>query len=141
MRWLERRRTSPVAEPMAAAHEAAGRGGYAAALALGSPLAGVPRAQNNIGACVAEGLGVRRDPALAVRWLSRAAAAGGPQCNLAAVYFKGEAGAPDSARAAAAGDPPAQEILGVMLREGEAWCRIIRKRANGRLPSQAMRRR
>ena len=89
---------------MAAAYEAAERGDYATALAIWEPLAqaGVARAQNNIGACFAEGLGVERDPALAVRWLTLAAEAGDPvgQRNLAALYFKGEGVEQDYARAA-----------------------------------------
>ena len=73
MGWLDRLRAAaapevPVSEAgMAAALEAAGRGDYATALAIWEPLAqaGVARAQNNIGACFAEGLGVERDPDLA----------------------------------------------------------------------------
>src|SRR5262249_32577091 len=85
MRWLDRlaRTREPdadVATQMAAAFEAANRSDYAAALALWGPLAqaGVARAQNNVGACFAEGLGVARDPALALRWLTLAAEAGDP---------------------------------------------------------------
>ena len=89
---------------MAAAYEAAARGDYAAALAIWGPLAhaGVARAQNNIGACFAEGLGVARDPALALNWLTLAAEAGDPvgQRNLAALYFKGEGVEQDYGRAA-----------------------------------------
>lgn len=71
MRWLERLigrdRTadSDVAATMAQATAAVERGDHVAALALWGPLAhaGIGRAQNNIGACFAEGLGVERDPA------------------------------------------------------------------------------
>ena len=63
------------------------------ALEIWAPLAhaGVARAQNNIGACFAEGLGVERDPALAVQWLTLAAAAGDPvgQRNLRGALFQG----------------------------------------------------
>jgi len=110
MRWLDRlaRRTRPdvpnVAAQMAAAYNAASRGDYAAALETWAPLAhaGVARAQNNIGACFAEGLGVERDPQLAVRWLELSANSGDPvgQRNLAAAYFKGEGVAQDYVRAA-----------------------------------------
>ena len=69
MRWLERLTGSraPPANPMDEASAAAKGGDYAAALALWEPLAraGVAGAQNNIGVCFSEGLGVERDPALA----------------------------------------------------------------------------
>ena len=62
MRWLERLVGSrlPSVDPMDQASAAAEVGDYAAALALWEPLAraGVARAQNNIGACFSEGLGV-----------------------------------------------------------------------------------
>jgi TPR repeat protein len=60
----------------------------------------VARAQNNIGACFAEGLGVERDLKLAAQWLSLSAAGGDAvgQRNLAALYFKGEGVAQDYAR-------------------------------------------
>ena len=66
-----------VAARMAEAYDAAGRGDYPAALAIWGPLAqaGVARAQNNVGACFAEGLGVERDQGLALRWLTLAAEA------------------------------------------------------------------
>src|ERR1700691_540640 len=96
--------TSEVAERMAEAHAAAGRGDYPAALAIWGPLAhaGVGRAQNNIGACFAEGLGVDRDHRLALRWLTLAAETGDTvgRRNLAALYFKGEGVEQDNARAA-----------------------------------------
>ena len=71
MRWLDRlaRRKEPgidVSAQMAAAFEAAGRNDYTVALEIWTPLAhaGVARAQNNIGACFAEGLSVERDAKL-----------------------------------------------------------------------------
>jgi TPR repeat protein len=99
MSWLERlstrRRADPpvrdptVAERMTAAYDAAEGGDYAAALEIWGPLAhaGVARAQNNVGACFAEGLGVERNPALAARWLTLSADAADPvgQRNLAAL--------------------------------------------------------
>ncbi|MGE3871120.1 MAG: tetratricopeptide repeat protein [Pseudorhodoplanes sp.] len=118
----------PVVDRMAAAHAASQRQNYKTALAIWGPLAqaGVARAQNNIGACFAEGLGVERDMQLVLRWLTLAAGAGDPvgQRNLAAVYFKGEGVEPDPQRAAElyraeAGDGPAQDVLSWMLLEGE----------------------
>ena len=110
-----------VAARMGEAYEAAQRRDYSAALAIWGPLAhaGVARAQNNIGACFAEGLGVERDYSLAFRWLTLAAERGDPvgQRNLAALYFKGEGIEQDRARAgdlyrraAEAGDGPAQDM-------------------------------
>jgi TPR repeat protein len=137
MRWLDvlARKAKPgeessVKEQMTAAYEAAGRGDHAAALAIWGPLAhaGMPRAQNNVGACFAEGLGVERDPVLALRWLTLAAENRDPvgQRNLAALYFKGEGVEQDYQRAAElylaaseAGDGPAQDMLSWMLMEGE----------------------
>ena len=121
----------PVVARMAAAYDASVRGDYAAALEIWGPLAhaGVARAQNNIGACFAEGLGVERNFELAVRWLSLSAAAGDAVGlrNYAALYFKGEgvdqnyARAAELYRAAAErGDAPAQDMLSWMLLEGEA---------------------
>src|SRR5215471_11135426 len=124
MRWFDRlaRRQEPdteVAVHMATAYDAASRNDYATALGIWGPLAhaGVARAQNNVGACFAEGLGVERNLGLALRWLLLAAEAGDPvgRRNLAALYFKGEGGEPDHTRAAelyraaaAQGDGPAQ---------------------------------
>ncbi len=134
MGWLKRfTRHMPELTPdeqMAAARAAAQRHDYDTALALWEPLArdGVARAQNNIGACFAEGLGVAPNAELAYRWLSLAAEAGDPvgQRNLAALYFKGEGVAQDydcAARlyraAAEQGDGPAQDMLSWMLLEGE----------------------
>lgn len=135
MRWLERlfgrneAADGDVAATMAQAAAAVERGDHAAALALWGPLAhaGVGRAQNNIGACFAEGLGVERDPALALRWLGLAAEGGDPvgQRNLAALHFKGEGVAQSDAEAmrlyrlaAEQGDAPAQDMLSWMLLEG-----------------------
>ena len=124
MRWLERLTGSraPPVNPMDEASAAAKAGDYAAALALWEPLAhaGVARAQNNIGACFSEGLGVERDPALAVKWLSLAAEGGDPvgQRNLATAYFNGLGVVRDGARAAELyraaaeqGDGLAQDML------------------------------
>ena len=142
MRWLERLAgsrakgapssgpTADIGVEMAHAFEAANRGDYASALAIWGPLAqaGVARAQNNVGACFAEGLGVARDTGFALRWLTLAAQAGDPvgQRNLAALYFKGEGVAQNYARAAELyrmaaeqGDGPAQDMLSWMLLEGE----------------------
>ena len=78
MRWLERLASRPepdIAAQMSAAYDATAGGDHAAALAIWGPLAqaGVARAQNNVGACFAEGLGVARDAALAERWLTLSA--------------------------------------------------------------------
>jgi TPR repeat protein len=84
-----------VAARMGEAYEAAQRLDYSAALAIWGPLAhaGVARAQNNVGACFADGLGVERDHSLAFRWLTLAAEGDDPvgQRNLAALYFKARA--------------------------------------------------
>jgi len=135
MRWLERlfgrdqAAEGDVATTMAQAAVAVERGDHAAALALWGPLAhaGIGRAQNNIGACFAEGLGVERDPALALRWLTLAAESGDPvgQRNLAALHFKGEGVEQSDAEAmrlyrlaAEQDDAPAQDMLSWMLLEG-----------------------
>lgn len=135
MRWLERlfgrneTADGDVAATMAQATTAVERGDHAAALALWGPLAhaGIGRAQNNIGACFAEGLGVERDPALALRWLTLAAESRDPvgQRNLAALHFKGEGIAQNDAEAmrlyrlaAGQGDAPAQDMLSWMLLDG-----------------------
>jgi uncharacterized protein len=138
MRWLDAltRRLSPgaeatVAERMAEAYDASSRGDYARALEIWGPLAhaGVPRAQNNVGACFAEGLGVGRDPKRALQWLSASAAAGDRvgQRNCAALYFKGEGVAQDNSRAPALyraaaeqGEGPAQDMLSFILLESVA---------------------
>ena len=153
-------RVHPATEPdvaarMAEAYDAAERGVHPAALAIWGPLAqsGIARAQNNVGACFAEGIGIDRDPALALRWLTLAAEAGDPvgRRNLAALYFKGEGVAQDHARAAElyraaaeVGDAPAQDMLSWMLLEGEAAPTNARARRDaGRWPppSRASRRR
>ena len=102
MRWLERfarARSEPeptsVAEQMAAALDARRSAATTRrALAIWGPLAhaGVARAQNNIGACFAEGLGVERDPALAARWLGLAAepAIRSASATSPPLYFRGE---------------------------------------------------
>lgn len=133
MGWIERvfggRASAPATAGMEEAREAAERGDYQTALAIWGPLAhaGLPRAQNNIGACFAGGLGVERDAALALRWLSLAAQAGDPvgQRNLAALHFKGDGvtQSDELARrwyraAAENGDAEAQDMLSWMLLEG-----------------------
>jgi TPR repeat protein len=136
MSWLDRLRAgrtpeppSPTIDEQLAAASAASRGGdHATALAIWGPLArdGVARAQSNIGASFAEGLGIERDLTLAVRWLTLAAEAGDPigQRNLATLHFRGEGVARDDGRAAALyrasaeqGDAAAQDMLSWMLLE------------------------
>src|SRR5262249_17429070 len=138
MRWLEALAKKPppsddaesVAGRMAEAYDASSRGDYARALEIWGPLAqaGVARAQNNVGACFSEGLGVAPDPELAAQWLTLAAQAGDAvgQRNYAALYFKGEGVAQDFARAlelyraaAEQDDGPAQDMVSWMLLEGE----------------------
>ena len=131
MRWLDRLRPARADRDevrMEEALTAARAEDYARALELWEPLAraGHPRAQNNIGAAFAEGLGVEADPALAYSWLKLSAAAGDPvgQRNLAALYFRGEGVPQDDIEAmrlyrlaADAGDGPAQDMLSWMLLE------------------------
>ncbi|RDJ03921.1 tetratricopeptide repeat protein [Rhizobium grahamii] len=130
MRWLDRLRPrKPAANPdhMAVALSCAKAGDYAAALAIWEPLAqaGFSRAQNNIGACFAEGLGVTVDLNLARRWLQLAAEAGDPvgQRNYAALHMREadadfEIAADFYRRAAEQGDAPSQDMLSWMLLEG-----------------------
>jgi len=134
MQWLDRllgREEPPardIAASLAAAAAAVARGDYATALAIWGPLAqaGIPRAQNNVGACFAEAMGVERDPALAMRWLTLSAENGDPvgQRNLAAFHFKGDGVEQSDAEAfrlyrlaAEQGDAPAQDMLSWMLLE------------------------
>ncbi len=135
MRWLDRLRGAkaqqPQADPMQAALAAAKAGDYATALSLWEPLAqaGVARAQNNIGACFAEGLGVPVDRALAKTWLHLSAQAGDPvgERNYAAFHMRDTEETPADygvaadyyRRAAEQGDGPAQDMLSWMLAEGE----------------------
>lgn len=162
MDWLDRLRggrspepPSPTVDEQLAAASAASRDGdHAAALAIWGPLAhgGVARAQSNVGACFAEGLGVERDLALAVRWLTLAAEAGDPvgQRNLATLHFRGEGVAQDDGRAAALyraaaeqGDAAAQDMLSWMLLEDgvlfdPAEARLWAERAAGQGVATAM---
>ncbi|WP_225772286.1 tetratricopeptide repeat protein [Inquilinus sp. Marseille-Q2685] len=162
MGWLDRltraRAAAPpspgIAEQLAAASAAARAGDHAAALAIWGPLArkGVARAQSNVGACFAEGLGVERDLTLAVRWLTLAAEAGDPvgQRNLATLHFRGEGVARDDGRAAALyraaaeqGDAAAQDMLSWMLVEDGALfdpaeARLWAQRAAGQGVATAM---
>lgn len=132
MTWLERlfrpRAALPILKSMDDAQAAAKRGDYETALAIWGPFAhaGDARAQNNIGACFAEGLGVARDPELALRWLTLSAEKGyaAGQRNLAALYFKGEGVEQNDdlalhwyRAAAGQGDAPAQDMLAWMLLE------------------------
>lgn len=135
MRWFERIATpkhrSVSVDPMATALAAANAGDYRMALSIWEPLArsGVARAQNNIGACFAEGLGVPIDRQLALQWLRLAAEAGDPvgERNYAAFHLQGLTGvdadytvaADYYRRAALQGDAPAQDMLSWMLLEGE----------------------
>ncbi|SHI43432.1 hypothetical protein SAMN02745194_00353 [Roseomonas rosea] len=133
MGWLDRfrRAPAPLPDPMEEALAAFRAGDHATALALWEPLAraGDARAQANIGACFAEGLGVPADAPLALKWLNLAAEAGHPpgQRNLAALFLRGGRGVEvDFARAAdlyrraaEAGDALAQDMLSWMLLEGE----------------------
>src|SRR4030095_14072376 len=86
------RNTDTAAQQMTLAHTAAEQGDYARALAIWGPLAhaGVARAQSNVGACFANGLGVAPDGPLALRWLTLAAEAGDAvgQRNLATPSFQ-----------------------------------------------------
>jgi uncharacterized protein len=70
MRWLERLTDHrPPSRDILAEARTSQAGDYATVLASWESLAqaGVGRAQNNIGACFSEGLGVERDPILAVK--------------------------------------------------------------------------
>ncbi|WP_454918466.1 tetratricopeptide repeat protein [Xanthobacter sediminis] len=108
---------------------AAQSGDYDTALAIWEPLAreGHGRAQNNIGACFVDGLGVDQNLELAREWLELSAETGDPvgRRNLARLYLKGLGGPQDTERAvelyrlaAEAGDGPAQEMLSFLLFEG-----------------------
>ncbi len=140
MRWLDRLRgkarepeISSASVEMERALVAANSGDYETALAIWEPLAraGNARAQNNIGACFAEGLGVASDRPLALKWLSLSAEAGDPvgQRNCAAFYMQGsDATGSDAEPAKAAklyrlaaeqGDAPSQDMLSWLLLEGE----------------------
>src|SRR5919108_1839494 len=123
-------RSESIEGQMALAHAAAEQGDYAQALEIWGPLAhaGVARAQSNIGACFANGLGVAADGALAQRWLTLAAESGDAvgQRNLATLYFKGELVELDAAAAAhwyraasEQGDAESQDMLSWLLVEGE----------------------
>ena len=132
MTWLDRllgRTTDRTADALTRARHLASAGDYAGALKIWDKLGrrGVPRACNNIGACFAEGLGVERDPDVALHWITRAAEAGDPvaQRNRAAMHFRGEGVAQSDAEAARLyriaaenGDAPSQDMLSFMLLEG-----------------------
>ncbi|MDQ0504044.1 tetratricopeptide repeat protein [Xanthobacter agilis] len=119
----------PAEEEMRSALVAAQKGDYDTALSIWEPLAreGHGRAQNNIGACFIDGLGVEQNLELAREWLELSADSGDPvgQRNLARLCLKGLGGAQDTTRAlelyrlaSEAGDAPAQEMLSFLLFEG-----------------------
>src|SRR5277367_2065798 len=131
-RWFEKlTRRQPVGgDLMVEARVAADAGDYTAALAVWEPLAraGHARAQNNIGACFSEGLGVERNPSLAIKWLTLSAEGGDAvgQRNLATAFLKGLGVKVDGSRAAELfraaaeqGDGPAQDKLSSMLLAGD----------------------
>ncbi|MGQ3675782.1 tetratricopeptide repeat protein [Xanthobacter sp. TB0139] len=110
--------------------EAAQKGDFETALSIWEPLArsGNSRAQNNIGACFIDGLGVERNYELARQWLELSAEMGDPigHRNLAGLCLKGLGGPADAEQAlsllriaAEAGDAPAQDTLSWMLLNGE----------------------
>ena len=132
MSWLDRFRRAPPdpeADPGADALAAFKAGDHATALALWEPLAraGDARAQTNIGTCFAQGFGVARDDALALRWLTLSAEAGYAPGERNLADFLMAAPEPDPARAAALyrsaaekNDALAQDMLSWMLLEGDA---------------------
>jgi tetratricopeptide (TPR) repeat protein len=112
-------------DAVAAAH----RGDYATALRELSPLAeaGDARAQFDIGFMHAQGWGVAKDPAEAIKWYRKAATQGlqVAQHFLGMAYVRGEGVQPDDAeaarwfaRAAAQGFSEAQYVLGLMTMSG-----------------------
>ena len=121
-RWLQQR--SPEAQ-LAQARGFARAGEIAKALAIWTPLAqhGVPRAQTNLGACLATGAGVPADLDAARQWLQRGAEAGDAlgQRNLATMLLNEDAAAAAGwyRRAAEQGDAVSQDQLSRMLLAGE----------------------
>jgi len=121
-RWLPRR--SPEAQ-LAQARELAKGGQMTKALAVWTALAadGVPRAQTNLGACLATGVGVPVDLAAARLWLQRGAEAGDAlgQRNLATMLLNEDQAAAVAwyRRAAEGGDAISQDQLSRMLLDGE----------------------
>lgn len=120
----------PTEDLMQDALKAARAGDYEAALSIWEPLAraGNSRAQNNIGACFIDGLGVEQDYELARQWLELSAEDGDPvgRRNLATLCFKGHGGPQDIERAvelyrlaAEDGDSEAQDTLSWLLLNGE----------------------
>ena len=113
------------------AFRAASDGDYDTAIGVWRPLAkqNWPRAQSNLGACYAEGLGVPRDIDKAARLFSAAAEAGDAvgRRNPATLYFKGEGGVEQNDEraaelfelAAGQGDAAAQDMLSWMMLEGQ----------------------
>lgn len=131
MGWLDRllrRKPETKSDAMAIALAAAQACNYSVALSIWGPLAqaGVARAQNNIGACFAEGLGVIKNMELARAWLRLAAEGGDPvgQRNYAAFHMQDEfadlsVAADFYRRGAENNDAPSQDMLSWMLLEGE----------------------
>ncbi len=120
----------PTEDLMQDALKAARAGDYEAALSIWEPLAraGNSRAQNNIGACFIDGLGVEQDYELARQWLELSAEDGDPvgRRNLATLCFKGHGGPQDIERAvelyrlaAEDDDSVAQDTLSWILLNGE----------------------
>ena len=129
-RWSRKDPKVDIAERMAEAQRVFDVGDHAAAISIWLPLAhaGFARAQNNIGACLINSLGVERDQATGIKWLQVAAGNGDrvAQRNLAAAYFKGEGVEPNELEAgrlyrlaAEQGDAEAQEMLSWMLADSE----------------------
>jgi V8-like Glu-specific endopeptidase len=118
-------RAAQLDDAVAAAH----RGEYAVAIQLIFPMAdkGDARAQFNIGYMYANGWGVQRDLAEAIKWYRRAAEQGLEiaQHSLGVAYFNGEGIARDNAeaarwfkRAAEQGFSRSQYMLGTMYLDG-----------------------
>lgn len=115
------------ADALAEAARAAEAGDQDRALSLWLPLAqaGNARAQAEIGLRFAEGLGVERDDAMALRWLTLAADGGDTAGlrGLAVLHLRGIGDAPPDrmqaeaicTRAAKLGDGPAQDLLSQLL--------------------------
>lgn len=101
----------------------AGRGPAAVAIWTKLAIAGVPRAQTNLGASLAIGSGIQQDRAAARMWLQRGAEAGDPlgQRNLATLLLPEDAAAAAHwyRQAAEQGDAVGQDQLSRMLLAGE----------------------
>ncbi len=126
--------SAPLEDAVAAAH----RGEYAVARQLLGPLAekGDARAQFNIGYLYANGWGVERDYAEAIKWYRKAADQGLAiaQHFLGMAYGNGDGVTPDPVeaarwimRAADQGYPPAQLVLGIVYADGRGVPKDLRK--------------